>query len=69
METLPMIAFDAASPFNCLSVREGVVLFVSFQKQQPHQQVPPKCHTICSQIAVVSVVAPKIVKYYYEMQF
>ena len=47
METLPMIAFGAASPFNCLSVREGVVLFVSFQKQQPHQQVPPKCYTIC----------------------
>lgn len=69
METLPMIDFDAASPFNCLSVKEGVVLFVSFQKQQPHQQVPPKCHTICSQIAVVSEVAPKIVKYYYETQF
>lgn len=69
METFPMIAFDAASPFNCLSVREGGVLFVSFQKQQPHQQVPPKCHTICSQIAVVSGVAPKIVKYYYETQF
>ena len=69
METLPMVAFDAASPFNCLSVSEGVVLFVSFQKQQPHQQVPPKCHTICSQIAVVSGVAPKIVKYYYETQF
>ena len=65
METLPMIAFGAASPFNCLSVKEGVVLFVSFQKQQPHQQVPPNC----SQIAVVSGVAPKIVKYYYETQF
>ena len=33
METLPMIAFGAASPFNCLAVKEGVVLFVSFQKQ------------------------------------
>lgn len=35
-----MIAFGAASPFNCLSVKEGVVLFVSFQ----NNSLINKCH-------------------------